>query len=261
MDCTNINLTKGNTGEKVKQMQTLLTQKGYYDGKIDGSFGDYTLAALKKYQKANKLAIDGVFGPVTCKKLNTSESYSYYRNGIYHSGQHWIGNGCNKKGQCTSYFCACCAIRQQLTKLGIENYTQQRIAQLAGTTTAGTSHLGIETAIAKIAQMEGVNLKVTWKNFSDLGNTLRERMQALGKLIATQNIGIILHTLYKNRFGHYESIQEVNMNNSNTIILNSLGSKCNSPAFCGYNETRSWNTLQSYLRGISQKSICIITKE
>lgn len=263
MDCTNINLKRGSNGTKVKEMQTLLTQIKYYDGRIDGDFGSYTDSCFRNFQKKNGLSVDGVFGPVSCKKLNslTVNKDSYYRNGIYHSGPHWVGNGCNKKGQCTGYFCALCALRQQLCKQGIDKYTQGMLAGYAGTTTAGTSHLGIETAVATVARKEGIKIKVEWKNFSDLGSTVKERFRALGELLKEPKKGVILHTLYKNRFGHYETVQEINTNNANTIILNSLGNKCNSPAYCGYNETRSYNYLAQNLAGISQKSICILTFE
>ena len=189
---------------------------------------------------------------------NTTDSY--YKNGTYHSGKHWTSHGCNKMGQCTSYFCADCAMRQQNAKWNIDSYSQYTLAGYAGTTSAGTSHNGIETAIANVAKLEGINLKVEWKNFSDLGNSLKERFEALGKIISQQNKGVILHTLYQNKWGHYESIQEINMNKQTVTVLNSLGNKCGSPAFCGYIETRSWNTMRQYLAGISQKSVCIITK-
>lgn len=264
LNCEKINLTRGSKGDEVKEVQTILQKKGYYTGRIDGEYGDLTVNAVKQFQKTIKgLLVDGIIGPVTCKKLQqsiTPSQDSYYKNGIYHSGPYWVGTGCNKMGQCTSYYCACCSLRQQLTKLGIETYTQQKIAQYAGTTTNGTSHSGIETAIAKIARNEGIKLQVTWKNFSELGSTQQARFEALGKLLAQQNIGIILHTLYQNRYGHYETVQEVNRNNRTCLILNSLGSKCGSPAYCGRKETRSWNELARNLAGISQKSVCIIQK-
>lgn len=262
LNCNNTNLKRGSNGEKVKEAQNLLHSLNYYNGKIDGQYGDLTVNAVKSFQKAQKtLAVDGVLGPVTCKKLQQAtptSSNSYYRNGIYHSGQHWIGKGCNKIAQCTSYYCACCSIKQQDTKQDIDNYTQQKIASMAGTTTAGTSHNGIETALYQIAKQTGKSIKVEWKNFSDLGSTINERFEALGKIIATQNKGVILHTLFKNRYGHFETIQEVNMNNKTCTILNSLGSKCN-PGYCGYIETRSFSELARNLAGISQKSVCIIT--
>lgn len=263
MDCNNVNLKQGSIGSTVLDAQTLLKNKGYYNGKIDGDYGNLTVEAVKKYQKANGLLPDGIFGPVTCRKINTTPTTtttdSYYKNGVYHSGPHWVGNGCNKKGQCTGYYCALCALRQQLCKQGIDKYTQGMLAGYAGTTTSGTSHLGIETAVATVARKEGIKIKVEWKNFSDLGSTIKERFKALGELLKNKKKGIILHTLYKNRFGHYETAQEINTNNSTTIILNSLGNKCHSPAYCGYTETRSYNYLAQNMAGISQKSICILT--
>lgn len=263
LNCEKINLTRGSKGDQVKQAQEILKTLGYYTGVIDGDYGELTVEAVRKYQRSKgTLAVDGVIGPVTCKHLtkdSTTSSDSYYRNGIYHSGKHWTSSGCNKIGQCNGYFCACCSTRQQNGKQNIDQYTQQRIASMAGTTTSGTSHWGIETALAQISRETGIKISVEWKNFSDMGKTSRERWETIGKILATQNKGIIFHTLYQDRYGHYESVQEVNMNNQTLKVLNSLGSRCNRPAYCGYIETRSWSTMERYLRGISQKSLCIIT--
>ena len=152
-------------------------------------------------------------------------------------------------------------MKQQLTKNDLDKmFTQSILAGYAGTTTAGTSHNGINTALATVAKKLGIKLTVKWVNFSDLGSTMKERFEALGKLICQQNVMVILHTLYGMKYGHYESVQEVNMNNQTVTMLNSLGSKCTSRAFCGYIETRNWSRLAKELAGISQKSICIITK-
>ena len=266
VDCNNINLMKNSTGEKVTQIQTILKQKGYYTGKLDGSYGSYTVEAVKKFQKDKGLLQDGIVGPVTCKKLqeaNTTvnEGKSYYKNGVYHSSPHWISRGCNKLGQCNGYYCAPHSIRQCNSKQDIDEYKEATIAGWAGTTSAGTSHYGIETAIATLAKKTGKKIKVQWKNFSDLGSNRNARFKAIGELICKQNIGVIFHLLYKNKWGHYETIREVNMNNNTVTVLNSLGSKCSAPAYCGSLEVRSFATMESYLRGISQKSICIVTYE
>lgn len=267
LNCTNINLKKGSKGDTVKELQTLLQKLSLYNGKIDGDYGDLTVNAVKAFQKSQKtLAVDGVIGPVTCKKLNEatkpSSNYSYYKNGIYHSGQHYVSKGCNKLGQCTSTYCADVSMKQQLTKNDLDAmFTQQILAGYAGTTSAGTSHNGIETALYTVAKKLGVKLTVKWVNFSDLGKTVRERFEALGKLISQQNIAVLIHTLYKLQYGHYESVQEVNMNNSTCTMLNSLGNKCTCTSFCGYVETRDWSRLARELAGISQKSVCIITLE
>lgn len=63
-------LNRGDKGSDVKSLQTALSNMGYYKGKIDGSFGPQTEAAVKQYQKdQGNLAVDGYVGPLTKKKL------------------------------------------------------------------------------------------------------------------------------------------------------------------------------------------------
>jgi len=56
-------LAKGATGERVKQLQQALGVP------VDGNFGEQTEQAVKKYQTAQELAVDGVVGPRTWHKL------------------------------------------------------------------------------------------------------------------------------------------------------------------------------------------------
>lgn len=178
--------------------------------------------------------------------------------GIYKSNNHWISSGCNKLGQCTGYYCGVHSIRQCNSKRNIDKFLERDLAGYAGTTTNGTSHQGIETALATVAIKRGIKISVKWINFSDLGNTINDRFKKLGEYIEQDNIGVIVHNLYRNQYGHYEVIKEININNKTCIVLNSLGNRCNSPAYCGYLETRSFSTFASYISKISQKSICII---
>ena len=67
-------LKKGSSGPQVLLLQKLLRMAGKKgaDGKaltLDGDYGDNTVAALKKYQKAVKITQDGVCGPATWKKI------------------------------------------------------------------------------------------------------------------------------------------------------------------------------------------------
>ncbi len=64
-------LKKGSVGNDVKALQTLLIVGGYSCGSAgaDGDFGSGTDAAVRKYQKANGLTVDGVVGAVTWGKL------------------------------------------------------------------------------------------------------------------------------------------------------------------------------------------------
>jgi peptidoglycan hydrolase-like protein with peptidoglycan-binding domain len=60
----------GDSNDIVKQLQAALNFKGASPAlKADGIFGPLTLAAVKAFQKANGLAVDGIVGPITWGKL------------------------------------------------------------------------------------------------------------------------------------------------------------------------------------------------
>lgn len=64
-------LSRGSKGNAVKAMQLLLIGYGYGCGSdgADGIFGTNTLAAVKKYQKAKGLTVDGIAGTQTWGSL------------------------------------------------------------------------------------------------------------------------------------------------------------------------------------------------
>lgn len=66
-------IKKGSTGARVLLAQMLLFAEGYYTDKLDGSFGNNTDAAVRKYQKAKKLVVDGIVGPATWSALIGTE--------------------------------------------------------------------------------------------------------------------------------------------------------------------------------------------
>lgn len=61
-------LRRGNRGEEVRELQTLLSDKGY-TVLVDGIFGDKTYEAVKAYQADHGLQVDGVVGSKTWDKL------------------------------------------------------------------------------------------------------------------------------------------------------------------------------------------------
>ena len=65
-------LGQGSTGEKVKTLQSKLKKWGYYDGAVDGVFGNGTRKAVEKFQRKNGLTVDGVVGSATAKALGMS---------------------------------------------------------------------------------------------------------------------------------------------------------------------------------------------
>ena len=79
-------LRKGDKGSYVTLAQTELLQKGYELPKYgaDGSFGNETLAAVKKLQEENGLRPDGVIGPDTWAVLDQDVKRTLYTVTIPH---------------------------------------------------------------------------------------------------------------------------------------------------------------------------------
>ena len=53
----------------VKKIQLALKNAGLYNGVVDGKIGRDTKKAIRDFQKANGLAVDGIAGGDTCMKL------------------------------------------------------------------------------------------------------------------------------------------------------------------------------------------------
>lgn len=69
-NCTFSQLRYGSTGSDVITLQkllktTVINDCELYSADIDGSFGDFTLDAVTKYQRLMGLEIDGIVGPAT----------------------------------------------------------------------------------------------------------------------------------------------------------------------------------------------------
>lgn len=54
----------------IRDIQTCLKNAGFYNGKIDGVKGRQTKKAIKEFQGANGLKVDGVVGPRTWDALS-----------------------------------------------------------------------------------------------------------------------------------------------------------------------------------------------
>ena len=63
-------IRRGSSPEAVKALQGALTNAGFDPGAADGKFGRKTEAAVRNYQFANGLKVDGVVGPQTQQALN-----------------------------------------------------------------------------------------------------------------------------------------------------------------------------------------------
>ena len=152
-------------------------------------------------------------------------------------------------GQKTGFSCGPHSLMQCIYRLTGEDVSEMDLASAAGTTTNGTDHQGLATALEWFNRKYGYNLKMTWKNFSEVG------FEGTQELI--NNGACFHHILYRNQYGHYEVPKWTN--GDPIDVLNSLGSQCGN-GYCGYIEERERSEHQSYINGISQKSVCIITR-
>lgn len=65
----------GSRGQAVKHVQTLLIEQGYLSGAADGVCGPQTVAAIKKFQEAKGLEVDGICGDGTYRVLSGGQTY------------------------------------------------------------------------------------------------------------------------------------------------------------------------------------------
>lgn len=63
----------GSTGDEVKSIQSVLKEKGYYSGNVDGIFGTGTKNAVKQFQSDSGLSADGIVGEKTLKALGLTK--------------------------------------------------------------------------------------------------------------------------------------------------------------------------------------------
>lgn len=80
-------LEKGDSGEDVKVMQTMLIKCGYSCGNAgaDGIFGNDTDKAVRAFQSAKNLAVDGLYGPKTKAALEAE----YNKSELYRVRKSW----------------------------------------------------------------------------------------------------------------------------------------------------------------------------
>jgi peptidoglycan hydrolase-like protein with peptidoglycan-binding domain len=66
-------LKKGSTGEAVRQLQQALKDLGHDAGAADGQFGSKTEQAVKAFQHARGLTVDGIVGEITWLNIDEAD--------------------------------------------------------------------------------------------------------------------------------------------------------------------------------------------
>ena len=68
--CSTVALSRyGSVGDEVSEIQTVLKDRGYYSGSVDGIFGSATKNAVERFQRDSGLSVDGIAGKNTLSAL------------------------------------------------------------------------------------------------------------------------------------------------------------------------------------------------
>lgn len=105
-------IQQGAFGDDVIELQSRLQYIGLYKGNIDGIFGYQTYWALRNFQEQYGLAVDGIAGNVTKKKLSDNSDYN----------KQFVMDQINKGNRFTTY--GGIPLEQQV-KQGTKNATTQ----------------------------------------------------------------------------------------------------------------------------------------
>lgn len=239
--------------EKHKAVPNYITVKGKkVKPRIWNAYVGYL---FKVYYETGKLPASQPIQSNIYKKTSTTKTTTSTKKTSSTPKLHdyLTNSGCSGIGQCTGWYCACNSLQQSFYRLTGIKVDEKTLAGWAGTTHDGTDHPGIATAVAKFNKKYNKNVKLTWYNFSELGNSSSARWSKIKSL--NSKGAVFFHLLYRDQWGHYEPIKSVG---DSLKILNSLGDQCGSGTYCGYIETRSRSTQERYIGGISQKSVAFL---
>jgi peptidoglycan hydrolase-like protein with peptidoglycan-binding domain len=67
-------LRSGSRGTEVAELQSVLKLLGFFNGSVDGFFGEETVIAVNQFQQAAGVEPDGVVGPTTWNRLFPTEA-------------------------------------------------------------------------------------------------------------------------------------------------------------------------------------------
>lgn len=155
--------------------------------------------------------------------------------------------------QYTTYYCADVTIMQICYELFGLDLSQSWIASIAGTTTLGTSHEGINQALSTIAKKYGYKIDIEWKSFDDVG------WKQLAEYVASPKVGIGIHHMwhndndYNDMGGHYTTCRGINLKKHIFQEIYSLSGASL--------KNRSFKYMEDTMNEISQPSVLIVTRK
>ncbi|MDR2830897.1 MAG: hypothetical protein LBB45_07690 [Methanobrevibacter sp.] len=169
----------------------------------------------------------------------------------------WLDNdeGIMKEwlAQIKDYTCGPHTIVKSIYNFVGNEYSEMSIATNYGHVIGedGTSHEQLEGIYSEAAHKAGFDIRFNWYSLNEIG------WGGIRDAVNDQNKNVIIHDLYKNTWGHYEFILNVNTNSKFVRLDNSL--PATSEPWGGWIEDRSFDTMQQYMSGISQKSVLVVT--
>jgi hypothetical protein len=156
--------------------------------------------------------------------------------------------------QVREYTCGPHAIVKSIYDFVGHEYSEMSIATNYGYVIGddGTNHEQLENIYRSAGWNAGFDMRFNWYTFSEIGgwNGIRDA-------VSDPNKNVIIHNLYKNTWGHYEFILNVNTDSQKIKLDNSLPSTTNQ--WGGSIEDRDFATMKQYMDGISQKSVLVVT--
>nr|WP_279326566.1 peptidoglycan-binding protein [Bacillus kexueae] len=118
-------LRYGSRGTYVKQLQDMLNQAGYNVGKADGIFGKKTKSAVMSFQRANRLAQDGIAGKNTYNALIKNLQNKAKEQAQKNASSQW-------SGQTLRYGSKGNAVRELQTMLNNAGYSVGKVDGIFG---------------------------------------------------------------------------------------------------------------------------------
>jgi hypothetical protein len=149
------------------------------------------------------------------------------QSGIYQSPR-FVHN--LKQG--THYWCAPFMEEQLIYELYDIRIAQSEMARESGTGTAGTGHAGVINGITMEVKQLKHKVSCVFKNFSDTGWT------KLGEMVTDPVIGIGIHCLYRNKWGHYMVPVYLNLNTKIVGFSDSLNTE--DILYVPFSDAESW---------------------
>ncbi|MBQ9476078.1 MAG: hypothetical protein IJU69_07540 [Bacteroidales bacterium] len=190
-----------------------------------------------------------LFNEISMSSSGTSNPYT--QTGVYTTAA--------KLGQKTSYSCGAHSLMQCFHKLSGQDFEESTIMNWAGTTSQGTGHDGMITAVEKFAKQCNLNCSITWYYYSQVSNNKKR----IGEWMEDPNTAMFFHIIrYEGGAAHYEVPYEIDLNSTSLKVCESCDSskKQSDGSYLGYIDTRTWTKQNEYVNRQGLPQVIVLRK-